>query len=385
MKTKFTFYRKPLLILILIGSLFFGSCKKNEDPIFPPEIQMSVESPQITINLDDKLLINAISSTNSEYTQEWKLDGEVVSTIDSFEFIPLESGNYIISYRAYNSAGEFTATYKIIVNAIEEPEPEPEAPIRPITDESNMYVTDLFDYSPAPGQFINKAPGNLASAKGILRGKGMVTLGAWGGSIVLGFDHTVINNEGEDIIIYNNAMANFAEPGIIYVMQDENGNGKPDDTWYELAGSEFGNDGYIRDYSVTYTRPNPATADVPWKDNRGRTGVVATNAFHKQSYYPEWIEDNEYTITGSLLSSKNIDMTNPSYISSAPFDFGYADNTPGGDKIDISNAVDKGGKKVLLKGVDFIKIQTGIQANMGWLGELSTEVLGVADLSLIKK
>src|SRR5690606_19986026 len=163
-----------------------------------------------------------------------------------------------------------------------------------------------------------------------------------------------------------------------------NGNGEPDDTWYELTGSDFGNDGYIRNYSITYTRPNPATADVPWKDNQGKSGVVATNAFHKQSYFPEWIEENEYTITGSVLSSANIDMTNPSHITSAPFAYGYADNTQGGDKIDISNAVDTDGKKVILIGIDFIKIQTGIQANMGWLGELSTEVLGVADLTLIK-
>ena len=380
MKTKFTFYCKPLWIFILIGSLFLGSCKKDEDPIFPPEIQMSVESLQITINFEDKLLIKAISSTNSEYTQEWKLNNEVVSTVDSIEFIPSQSGNYVINYRAHNSAGEFTATYNVIVNAKE----EPKAPIRPITDESNGYVTDLFDYLPAPGQFINKAPGNLASAKGILGGKGMVSLGAWGGSITLGFDHTVLDKEGDDIIIYNNAMGNFAEPGIVYVMQDENGNGEPDDTWYELTGSDFGNDGYIRNYSITYTRPNPATADVPWKDNQGKSGVVATNAFHKQSYFPEWIEENEYTITGSVLSSANIDMTNPSHITSAPFAYGYADNTQGGDKIDISNAVDTDGKKVILIGIDFIKIQTGIQANMGWLGELSTEVLGVADLTLIK-
>jgi hypothetical protein len=151
-----------------------------------------------------------------------------------------------------------------------------------------------------------------------------------------------------------------------------------------LAGSDFRQEGYIRDYSVTYTRPDPVTADVPWTDNQGKSGVVATNAFHKQPYFPEWIEGNEYTITGSILSFKNIDMTNPSYITSAPFEYGYADNTPGGDRIDISNAVDKEGEKIILKGIDFIKIQTGIQANMGWLGELSTEVLGVADLSLVE-
>lgn len=262
----------------------------------------------------------------------------------------------------------------------------PEAPIRPITDDSNMYVTTLFEYLPAPGQFLNKAPGNLSSAKGILGGRGMVTLGAWGGYIVLGFDHTVINHtDKKDIIVYGNATGNFAEPGIIWVMEDENGNGKPDDTWYEIAGSEFGEESYVRNYSVTYTRPNPTTADVPWKDSQGNTGVVATNVFHKQSYFPEWIEEDSYTLTGSLLSSRNIDMSNPSYITSAPFDYGYADNTVGSDKIDITDAVDKDGKKVNLKGIDFIKIQTAIQANMGWLGELSTEVLGVADLSLVEE
>src|SRR5690606_5037921 len=186
-------------------------------------------------------------------------------------------------------------------------------------------------------------------------------------------------------MIYGNAMANFAEPGVVYVMQDENGNGEPDDIWYELAGSEFGKDGVIRDYSVTYTRPEPATADIPWKDNQGNEGVVETNTFHRQPYYPEWIAENEYTLTGVLLPSGNIDMSNPRYITSNPFEFGYADNMKGGDKNDIVNAVDAERNKINLPGIDFIKIQTGIQANMGWLGELSTEVLGVADLNLLSE
>lgn len=260
-----------------------------------------------------------------------------------------------------------------------------EAPFVPIGPESNAYVTTLFEFLPAPGQFINKAPGDLASAQGILGKKGMVSLGSWGGCIVLGFDHTVINHKDQDdVVIYGNPMPTFAEPGIVWVMRDVNGNRKPDDTWYELAGSDFGTEGYIRDYEVTYTKPNPITAAVQWKDNKGNTGVVQTNTFHKQSYFPAWVTGNEYTLKGSLLSSKNIDMSVPTYITSAPFAWGYADNIQGGDKIDIANAVDKEGKKVALTGIDFIKIQTGIQANMGWLGELSTEITGVADASLIK-
>lgn len=261
--------------------------------------------------------------------------------------------------------------------------PADETPEEDSKIEGNAYVTTLFEYKPAPGQFINKASGNHESAEGILGGKGMVSLGAWGGYIVLGFDHTVANSDGDDIIIYGNALPTFSEPGIVYVMQDENGNGEPDDTWYELAGSEFDKDGVVRDYAVTYTRPDPATANIPWKDNQGKEGVVETNTFHRQSYYPEWITEDEYTLTGTLLPPTNIDMSNPSYITSSPFEFGYADNTQEGDKIDISNAVDADRNKVKLPGIDFIKIQTGIQANMGWLGELSTEIVGVADLSLL--
>ncbi len=259
-----------------------------------------------------------------------------------------------------------------------------EAPVRPTTGTSNAYVTQLFEYLPAPGQFINTASGDSDGAESILGKKGLISLGAWGGRIVLGFDHTVINQAGkEDLIISGNAGSSIAEPGVVYVMQDKNGNGKPDDTWYEVSGSEFGKDGYLRDYSVTYTRPNPA-GDVAWVDNKGNTGVVKTNAFHTQAYYPEWVKEDSYTLTGTLLPKRNIDDSVPSNIKSMPFEFGYADNTSGGDKINIENAIDEDGKKVSLKGIDFIKIQTGVQFNMGWLGEFSTEVLGVADLSLYK-
>lgn len=260
-----------------------------------------------------------------------------------------------------------------------------EAPVRPVTSNSNAYVTTLFQYQPAPGQLVNTNAGTTASAESILGKKGLISLGAWGGSIVLGFDHTVINEPGkDDIVLFGNANSFFAEPGVVWVMQDENGNGKPDDTWYEVAGSEYGKEGYIRDYAVTYTRPNPA-GDVSWTDNKGNTGVVKTNSAHIQPYYPAWITADSYTVSGTLLPKRNIDDSVPTFIKSLPFEYGYADNAPDGDKIDIDKAIDKDGKKVSLKGIDFIKIQTGIQYNMGWLGELSTEVQGVADISLYKE
>ena len=67
------------------------------------------------------------------------------------------------------------------------------------------------------------------------------------------------------------------------------------------------------------------------------------------------------------------------------YGFGYADNWPNMDArsgIKLDWAVDAGGKPVKLKGVDFIRVHTGMRAQGGWLGEVSTEVGGVKDLNL---
>ena len=50
----------------------------------------------------------------------------------------------------------------------------------------------------------------------------------------------------------------------------------------------------------------------------------------------------------------------------------------------ISNAIDANGNKVDLKYIDFIKVQVGVNAKSGWLGEVSTEVFGFFDYSMIQ-
>ncbi|AUC86680.1 cell surface protein [Polaribacter sp. ALD11] len=339
-----------------------------------PEIELSQEENDLQIIMGETIHFSATTINEAVYTEEWYLGDKLVSSEAAYAFIPEKSGTYVLSYAATNNAGAFTNKYTILVDA----------KIRPITTESNLYVTSLIDYLPAPGQFINTTLGSEEGAKTVEGKKGMVSLGGWGGSVSYAFDHTVINTaDSNDLIVYGNAMSNFAEPGIVWVMQDENANGIADDTWYEIKGSADELDGTIKNYSVTYTKPEPITADVPWTDSEGNSGVVATNVFHKQAYYPASVTEDSYTITGTILSSSNIDMSNPRFITSAPFDAGYADNTPGGDKIDIAMAIDEDGNMVNLTGIDFIKVQTAIQANMGWLGELSTEVTGIADLSLL--
>ncbi len=261
----------------------------------------------------------------------------------------------------------------------------PVAAVRPVTATSKAWVSEFFEYNPAPGQFINTSLANDSNARSITgNAEGLLTLGGWGGYVVYGFDHTVIDTAGPDLQVIGNAFTQFAEPGVVWVMADVNGNGKPDDGWYELAGSEAGRPGYLRNYSVTYFRPTPATGAVSWKDNQGDSGLVLTNIFNTQDYYPDSLTTGSYTLTGTLLPSANIDRSDTSYITSASFAYGYCDNSAGGDPVDISTAIDSLGRSVRLKGIDFIKIQTGILANMGWLGEQSTEVSGIGDLSLIQ-
>lgn len=360
-------------IIALLSLTIFSACKKDsEEAVVAPSIKMSNETSALNGKVNEAITLKATNTLGNQISEEWLVNEEVKSNTSVLEYTPVKSGVYNIAYKATNSAGVFKFDYVFTVAV----------PETPTTTTSNRYVTSFFEYVPAAGQFMNAGGwGNQESGKSIIGKEATpgVSLGAFGGYAVYGFDHTVVNQPNiEDIIVYGNPFPTLAEPGVIWVMQDENGNGKPDDKWYELAGSEFGKEGYVRDYSVTYIRPTPPSLSVAWRDNKGNTGVVK-QSFQRLNHYPLWITTDEFTRTGTLLPSTRIKGT-----SSTPFAFGYADNTVNGDKVDIANAVDKDGKKVILKGIDFIKVQTGIMADLGFLGELSTEVTGIADISLIK-
>ncbi|HTN39226.1 MAG TPA: hypothetical protein VL053_19245, partial [Arachidicoccus sp.] len=90
-------------------------------------------------------------------------------------------------------------------------------------------------------------------------------------------------------------------------------------------------------------------------------------------------------LEGSLLPSSGVDSTQSTHIISKPFEFGYADNisiAKGGDLLELDNAIDGQGKPVQLVGIDFIKIQTGAVADLGWVGEFSTELSSVQDAQM---
>ena len=95
----------------------------------------------------------------------------------------------------------------------------------------------VLEYTPAPGQYVNDAceagfggehtpEAARAYAERRLRVRRYVSLGAWGGSLVAAFAQPVRNDGGYNLLIEGNSFATSSEPGIVWVMRDENGNGK---------------------------------------------------------------------------------------------------------------------------------------------------------------
>ena len=138
--------------------------------------------------------------------------------------------------------------------------------------------------------------------------------------------------------------------------------------------------------------------DVQWTDSEGHSGTIEYKGeFHDQDfYYPAWAADT-YTLRGTLLESRNM-VDDRGFWINRPYDWGYADNygsdcLAGGDAVDgkgqsngfrIANAMQPDGTPVELKYIDFVKVQVGVNAKSGPLGEVSTEVFSFADLSIVE-
>lgn len=347
------------------------------------------------------LLIRPTQLNKSEgVTFTWTLDGESKGAEwnkPHFVFSSTEVGTHTLEVKATTYINEpIEVSHTFTIEVIEESKYRRER-----TAASASVFSEVVEYMPAPGQFIGDmktggftgeeltAEDAAAYAESRLRQNNWVSLGAFGGYIVVAFDHSVENISGADIAITGNSFDGSSEPGVVWVMQDENGNGLADDTWYELAGSETGKGTTIQEYEVTYYRPTSNGMPIGWTDNQGGSGTIDYLAsFHNQpSYYPTWITADSYTLRGTRLEARNYDSSgNGSMWVQPAYDWGYADNASERDcadavnSLDIDNAVDILGKHIKLEYIDFVKIQSAVQSKSGWLGELSTEVCNITEI-----
>jgi uncharacterized protein YjdB len=287
------------------------------------------------------------------------------------------------------------------------------------------YISKVYDYMPAPGQFVNGMPeyetgdtkaDMIRKAEEAIANdeRGMISLGGYGGYVVFGFDHAVQNVPGKyDFRILGNAIyasenpnheaspeGGSSEPGIVMVSRDANSDGIPNDEWYELAGSEYRKPTTIHNYRITYYRPDPNKPLDPdpndrfindrtcirWTAEGHGEGYLARNIYHGQPYYPLWIADETLTFEGTKPADNAVDESGSrSYYVLYAFHWGYADNHPNDDPrscFNIAWAVDAGGNPVNLPEIHFIKVYTGLNQDCGWIGETSTEIAGAEDLHL---
>lgn len=317
--------------------------------------------------------------------------------------------------------------------------------------QNKPYITKVYDFMPAPGQFVNMSPkydsgdthqsiiakvekaicgldsirqfeqldGTIISDTMTIVKPGLISLGSYGGYVVFGFDHPVVNVAGEnDFQIFGNAFGSDSlmvsggscEPGIVMVSRDANGNGIPDDPWYELAGSEYNKPQTQKHFTITYYKPDESKTPVPdgpfitdseyvyWTSNSTdgpQQGYVSKNSFHSQSYWPSWAQGETLTFTGTKLQNN---ATNESqtgeywvqyflgwgYVDNRPdYDYGYIGGAQQSNQnlgFNIDWAVDDEGNAVHLNKVDFIKVYSAMLQQCGYIGETSTEVCGGIDL-----
>lgn len=340
----------------------------------------------------------------SQPEYEWCVDGSPAGDTDMLMFIPDTPGCYRVTLTVSETVGEtrHSASASVDVVCVAS---SPAAVKRVAAPGSSPRENAVYEWLPAPGQFIGDPSGQgdtmesaAAWALGWLAADNAVSLGAFGGYITVGFDHSIPADGGFDFAVAGNAFDTANEPGIVWVMQDVNGNGLPDDEWYQLRGSAYSDPTTRHRYAVTYYRVPGSGQPVPWEASDGRIGQVDyLQQFHDQgSYYPAWVGTDSYTLYGTLLDSRNDIDPATGFWSNRPYAWGYADNCgedavtlPGDNRrqltgFSIANAVYPDGTPADLEFIDFVRVQTGVLANSGWLGEVSTEVLGFYDLSLVK-
>ena len=376
-------------ILFLMASIFLlAACSSDDDEVLnektAPEIILIEPTEGFEVDMMKWLRISVEVKNGNEDSYKWIMNNEVIGNTNELLHLFAEDETYEIEFTAENEIGVSSKSIHITVNE----------------QTYQNKITKIYEFLPAPGQFVNKMPEAtadddaetmLAKANEVLTSGGMVSLGGFGGYVTFGFDHTVVNREGNDFVVLGNAFKDGAEPGVIMVSYDENGNGLPDDEWYEIEGSQHPEESTIREYEITYYRPTEEPADpnesnyIRWTDNKDNEGYIAKNNFHRQSYYPLW-EGESVTYKGTYLAATMYDESgNGTMWKSPAYEFGYADNWANNDEraqIDIDWAVDKEGNKVNLKGIDFVRVHTSTRATGGWLGEVSTEVSGFKDLNL---
>jgi len=268
------------------------------------------------------------------------------------------------------------------------------------------FATLVVEYRPAPGQFVhNPLFNDPQSALGPPSGGGtstpnnesIMTLGGFGGYIVLAFDHTVLDDPmnafGVDAIVFGNAhwvsgnsQRHWAECATIEISLDENGNDESDDVWYLIPGSHLPNPlavwrkAWLDDGAQTWAFELPADIFSPVPLMNPNTDGVNEGIYGYAEYTPTLVLGD--TNSDNIVDAPSISAEEFYARPDDPLTVGITPRSGGGDAFDIAWAVDPAtGNAAELHGFDFVRITTGVEFDKPPFGERSAEIDAVADVA----
>ncbi len=293
------------------------------------------------------------------------------------------------------------------------------------------FPAEVTAYVQAPGQFANDSTygisGNTGKLTGTPSGGGttapdnssLISPGMAGGSVTVKFEPPIEDHAdnigGYDFIVFGNAYwyggnpsnGCWQEPGVIWVMKDQNGNSDPDDTWYLIPGSHLS----VADSPQDVIYDDTDSAYPPPEDKKSAwwpDGISSPLTINDQMFLPDELfsstGDGEVCwgyadvtptlkigdMSGASGSSSTDNLLNdaedypeiePVYFYTTPDTHGddkIDAGTGGGDAIDISWAVDPDTfVSADLDEISWIRI-AGATILTGTVGEFSPEIDGVA-------
>jgi len=292
---------------------------------------------------------------------------------------------------------------------------------------THPFAVRVLEFAPAPGQFVNHPDFNdPARGLGPPSGGGtsapnntsVVSLGGFGGYIVLGFDHTVVDDPlnpfGMDAIVFGNAywvgddpQRHWAECATIEISLDVNGNGLADDPWYLIPGSHITDASdqlAIEHWDDDVNDDRFPPDDESWIPP-GYSGAWDTQAFalpvatfgapvvtnpdsggHSEGIFG-YADYSPTLVLGDLNGDNVVDdpeITAEEFYMRPddPRTVGVTRGSGGGDAFDIAWAIDPlTGDPAGLWGFDFIRLTSAVDSVSPIFGEKSAEIDAVADVA----
>ena len=239
---------RQVLYLFISGFLAFLSCTQDKIQM----VSLGIDDVYYLPRMKTYLLSPAFTGDEYRWTLHRNGTDSLVSTERSYIFLAKDTGTYQMTFEIIDKETPYKHDFRFEVMQED--------------IEYSPYLSKVYDFCPAPGQFVNTMPEyeegdtketilkkveeNISGTNDV-----MISLGGYGGYVIFGFDHTVINVKGKkdfmilgnsfysDLPEYQEKKGGSCEPGIVMVSFDTNLNGLLDDEWYELAGSEYGKTG----------------------------------------------------------------------------------------------------------------------------------------------